>query len=256
MSSSVSFQTGNAKIQKWWCCHLFVLAETINGLQVFTKEGMKRFGENSKETAFKVKLCHRGPRPWRDRDRVLNGMSLRVCKVNKKNIYIINVCVSPRSTSMTWPWPSSQPLCISRVKFRAHLVWNFLEFSDTRFLLMLKESLKAPLCYRWFSLKQFAVSVVPPTCMVLRYPNRKNMERSSESTFPMTISEISEFRSMKSWNFGQKPLNCGQTSRILEHFWNIFGNLGISVHSVFLIQVNNGYGTNSNHISIKKPSPV
>jgi hypothetical protein len=57
----------------------------------------------------------------------------------------------------------------------------------------------------------------------------------------------------KPWNFVQKPWSFGQTSRILEHFWNIFGNLGISVHSVFLVQVNNGYGTNSNHIRMKKP---
>ena len=61
------------------------------------------------------------------------------------------------------------------------------------------------------------------------------------SEFFLGISEIFEFRSI------------GKTTRILEHFWNIFGNIGISVHSVFLVQVNNGYGTNLNHIRMKIP---
>jgi hypothetical protein len=61
----------------------------------------------------------------------------------------------------------------------------------------------------------------------------------SESNFGLGISEIFEFRSIG---------NRGISSRNL-----IFGNLGISVPSLFLVQVNNGYGTNSNHIRIKKP---
>ena len=73
------------------------------------------------------------------------------------------------------------------------------------------------------------------------------MEPLSESNFGLGISEIFEFRSI-----GNRGIS-SRTSRILEHFWNIFGNLGISVHSVFLVQVNNGYGTNSNHIRMKKP---
>jgi hypothetical protein len=63
---------------------------------------------------------------------------------------------------------------------------------------------------------------------------------------------------LKSLNFGRletlefRPETFGVSVRHLES-WNIFGNLGISVHSVFLVQVNNGYGTNSNHIRTKKP---
>ena len=82
------------------------------------------------------------------------------------------------------------------------------------------------------------------------------MGELSESNFGLGISEIFEFRSIG--NLGISSRNLGVSvrlseTRILEHFWNIFGNLGISVHSVFLVQVNNGYGTNSNHIRMKKP---
>ena len=76
------------------------------------------------------------------------------------------------------------------------------------------------------------------------------MEPLSESDFGLGISEIFEFRSIG--NRGISSRNLGVSVRHLES-WNIFGNIGISVHSVFLVQVNNGYGTNSNHIRMKKP---
>jgi len=82
---------------------------------------------------------------------------------------------------------------------------------------------------------------------------RGNMEYGSR--FPLLEGIWNAFRNaLLVWEF-LKSLNFGrlETVEFRPDFWNIFGNLGISVHSVFLVQVNNGYGTNSNHIRIKKP---
>ena len=74
----------------------------------------------------------------------------------------------------------------------------------------------------------------PKSCFGVLGSTRGNMEPLSESNFGLGISEIFEFRSIGNpWNFVQKPWSFGQTSRILEHFWNVFGNLGISVHFCF-----------------------
>ena len=62
-------------------------------------------------------------------------------------------------------------------------------------------------------------------------------ERFSESTFGFGISEIFEFRSIGNL-------------RILEHFWHIFGNLGISVHSVFLVDAKFCFCKNNKRIII------
>ncbi len=58
-------------------------------------------------------------------------------------------------------------------------------------------------------------------------------------------------------NWSRPSFDSGETKTFQKIPYNhfCFDNLGTSNDLVFLVQVNNGFGTNSNHISIKKPPP-